>query len=522
MFLLTLLLTFFSINLFSQNMDTLSGVLYQDITLYNDVIYVLEGRVTVPNGRTLTIQPGTIIKGAAGVGVGFGANASYLLIARGGTLNAVGTPLQPIIFTSTADSLDCNHPNYPGLANLTTSDNGLWGGLIILGNAPISAAASAVQVAGIPTTNSNGLYGGTDAADNSGTIAYVSIRHGGTNIGNGNEINGLTLGGVGAGTTIHHIEVVGQQDDGIEFFGGTVNVDDLLVWSPGDDGIDTDQAWAGTLDNFIIICDSATNHALEIDGPEGALLAGHTVRNGSIKGALYSELGDFRQRALGMFSNIYFFNFPDPSSSIGVGDFSLSYNSDLTFANGGLSFQNLQIDTTGMNAPMLTSIFKNGTDAHASIVSSATSTVGANICSFTNWTAAAKEGLLTSEFTNIAVGCNDPMASNYCPFASAAVDCRYDTLVGDCALSLDTRTIEELPSISVYPNPVENQFTIEIFTDQFLNINYNIYDVLGTKIAEGIISETVTILNSSKWTKGMYIVEIQKGKQRVIQKIIKG
>jgi hypothetical protein len=99
-----------------------------------------------------------------------------------------------------------------------------------VGNAPISADASAVQIEGIPPSDQNGLYGGDNPADDSGIIRYISIRHGGANIGEGNEINGLTLGGVGSGTIIEYVEVVANQDDGIEWFGGTVsvkNADDL-------------------------------------------------------------------------------------------------------------------------------------------------------------------------------------------------------------------------------------------------------------------------------------------------------
>src|SRR5690606_11634197 len=150
--------------------------------------------------------------------------------------------------------------------------------------------------------------------------------------GEGNEINGLTLGGVGNGTVIQNIEVIGNQDDGIEWFGGSVNVTNAVVWNASDDAIDTDQAWSGTLDNFVVICvpgSNPTDHALEIDGPEGTLLAGHTVKNGTVKGAANSELADFRESARGTFSNIYFFNFPDPAVA-GLGDFSLSTGSDVT------------------------------------------------------------------------------------------------------------------------------------------------------------------------------------------------
>src|SRR5690554_817568 len=259
----------------------------ENTTWVSDKVYILSSRVTVLSGVTLTIQPGTIIKGEAGTG----ANATALIIARGGKLMAEGTVTQPIIFTSVADEIQPGQIDSP---NMDTALDGLWGGLIVLGNAPISASNPSIQIEGIPPSDQNGLYGGSDPADNSGVLKYISIRHGGSNIGEGNEINGLTLGGVGAGTVIENIEVVSNQDDGVEWFGGTVNVKNVIVWNSGDVAIDTDQAWSGTLDNFIIIAGETTDHALEIDGPEGSLIDFHTIKNGSIKGHAAAELADFR------------------------------------------------------------------------------------------------------------------------------------------------------------------------------------------------------------------------------------
>jgi len=301
---------------------------------------------------------------------------------------AEGTEASPIIMTSIADEIEAGQIDG---GNLDIDLDGLWGGLIVLGNAPISADASSVQIEGIPPSDQNGLYGGSDAADNSGVIKYVSIRHGGANIGEGNEINGLTLGGVGSGTVIENIEVVANQDDGIEFFGGTVNVKNAIVWSSGDDGIDTDQAWAGTLDNFIVVCGSSTDHALEIDGPEGTYLAGHTVKNGSVKGSASSELGDFRSSARGAFDNIFFFGFPDPATD-GRGDLSLSSGSDVTFGAGNLTFNNLNVILPANVT--LSQVFKNGTDVHATSVTSKGS-LGASKTSFMNWTLTASRGQLT-------------------------------------------------------------------------------------------------------------------------------
>ena len=253
-------------------------------TWFSDTIYQLGGRITVEDGATLTIQPGTVIKGEAGTG----ANATALLIARGGKLIAEGTPQLPIIFTSVADEITPEmiyQGNFQS-PNLDPTVNGLWGGVIILGKAKISPKPDAtgevisVQIEGIPTSDANGLYGGNEDTDNSGIMKYVSIRHGGTNIGSGNEINGLTLGGVGSGTVLENIEVVANQDDGIEWFGGTVNANNVVVWNAGDDGLDTDQSWGGTCDNFVVV--TAAGHAFELDGPEGSYSAGHIFKNGNV------------------------------------------------------------------------------------------------------------------------------------------------------------------------------------------------------------------------------------------------
>lgn len=362
-----------------------TGNITSNTTWETGKTYVLTSRIAVTAGNTLTIQKGVIVKGEAGTG----ANATALLVARGGMIMAEGTADEPIIFTSVADEIQ---PGQIASPNLDPDLNGLWGGVIILGNAPISADASSVQIEGIPPSDQNGLYGGSDAADNSGVLRYVSIRHGGANIGEGNEINGLTLGGVGSGTIIEYVEVIANQDDGIEWFGGTVNVKNALIWNSGDDAVDTDQAWAGTLDNFIVICGNDTDHALEIDGPEGSMLAGHTVKNGSVKGNPASELGDFRSGARGHFENIYFFGFPDPAAA-GRGDFSLSGDATLTnYANGDLTFSNLQC--TPPDGVMLSAIFKNGTEAHASSVASGQNTVGADVSKFQGWSWAAVAGEL--------------------------------------------------------------------------------------------------------------------------------
>ena len=293
---------------------TLSGQITTDQTLTADQIWTLSGRVVVTSGATLTIEAGTIIKATAGTG----ASSSTLIVARGGKLNANGTASAPIIMTSESDDIQVGQTQG---SSLNQNVRGLWGGLLILGNAPCSFSGDVteLQIEGIPASDPSGLYGGNDPADNSGSITYVSIRHGGAEIGEGNEINGLTLGGVGTGTTINNVEVVANVDDGIEFFGGTVNASNLLVWAQGDDGLDIDQAYAGTISNSMVILNDASDHAMEIDGPEGSAAGSFTLDGITLIGTndecdatgVDGEISDYRKGATGANNNVYVMNFTE-------------------------------------------------------------------------------------------------------------------------------------------------------------------------------------------------------------------
>lgn len=350
-------------------------------TWSNDSIYVLASRVTVESGAILTIEPGCIIKGRAGTG----ANATALVIARGAQLMAEGTSASPIIFTSEADQITLGQIQSP---NLTADLNGLWGGLLILGNARISADNESEQIEGIPATDTNGLYGGTDDSDNSGTIRYISVRHGGANIGEGNEINGITLGGVGSGTTIEYIEVVGNQDDGIEWFGGSVNVSNAIVIGAGDDAIDTDQAWSGTLDNFIVI--NPGDEAFELDGPEGTFTgSGHTITNGTVKVDGAAGLIDFDANTDANLSNIFFF---DMTIGQDVEEYT-AFAAQTGFGATGIEAIIPTVDADGNAATYTVADFF--TDMGSSATAVTTASVGADASVFANWTFASATGELS-------------------------------------------------------------------------------------------------------------------------------
>lgn len=365
------------------------GSITADETWTADQIYTLTGKVVVDNGATLTIEPGTIIKGTEGTG----SLASALLIARGSKINACGTADAPIIFTSELDNIEIGQT---AGTNLDETLNGLWGGLIILGNAPGSFEGDVVefQIEGIPADDTFGLYGGTDAADNSGSLCYVSVRHGGASIGENNEINGITFGCVGSGTQVNNIEVIGNLDDGLEFFGGTVNVSNALVWAQGDDAFDIDQAYAGTLNNIVYIAGPDSDHGLEIDGPEGSATGRFTIENGSFQG-LNAEMADFRKSAMGTVRECSFFNFPD-DADLEIDDNESSAN----YTAGTLVLIGLEFVTNQSIADICNDNAELGDDAAFDAqmtldnTTSSSSSKGANTANF-EWTYTNAKGVLS-------------------------------------------------------------------------------------------------------------------------------
>ncbi|PJJ54497.1 T9SS type A sorting domain-containing protein [Hymenobacter chitinivorans] len=201
----------------------------QNTTWTRNNIYLLNGAVYVNDGVTLTIESGTIIKGDL-------TNQGALIIRQGGKINAAGTASQPIVFTS----------NQPA----GSRGPGDWGGLIICGRAPVNLPGNPTIEGGVVAT-----FGGTNAADNSGVLQYVRIEYAGIAFLPNNEINGLTLGGVGSGTTIDHIQVTASGDDSFEWFGGTVNAKYLIALGSTDDDFDTDNGFSGRVQYGLAIRD---------------------------------------------------------------------------------------------------------------------------------------------------------------------------------------------------------------------------------------------------------------------------
>ncbi|AEE53517.1 T9SS type A sorting domain-containing protein [Haliscomenobacter hydrossis] len=198
--------------------------------------YVLDGLVFLEEGGVLNIEAGTVVKFTPRADIN---NPSALVITRGAKIYADGRADAPIIFTAQAD--DVNNPS-----DLGPTDNALWGGLVVLGKGVTQKNGNAqASVEGISTSEPRGFYGGTDNADDSGVLRYISIRHGGRQIASGSELNGLTLGAIGSKTVMDYIEVYANSDDGIEFFGGAPNLKHAIVAFAEDDSYDWDEVYTG-------------------------------------------------------------------------------------------------------------------------------------------------------------------------------------------------------------------------------------------------------------------------------------
>ena len=215
----------------------LSGDITTNTSLDANMNYRLTGALSVKSGSTLTIPAGTTITANTGTSV-------YIVIERGAKIDVQGTAANPVTMTS------------------TNRNPGDWGGLILLGNAISSQGTDVTaEVGGF-------LYGGTDAADNSGSINYLIINYAGAQINADSQYNGLTLYSVGSGTSIENVAMLNGTDDGVEFFGGSVSPTNMYFENNEDDSVDWTEGWNGTLTNaYILHTKAGFSTALEGDGP---------------------------------------------------------------------------------------------------------------------------------------------------------------------------------------------------------------------------------------------------------------
>ena len=316
----------------------LSGTYVEDLTLDANNCYKVNGSLIMAEGTTLTIPAGMTLEALAA-----GANV-YIAIAQGAQIIANGTASNPIVLTSDA----------------AAPSAGDWGGLILLGKAPINSvtgtSTSTSEIASLP-------FGGTDAADNSGSLRYVRVEYSGGAADGQSENNGFSFYGVGNGTTVEYIQAFEGKDDGIEFFGGTVNASFISVVNAQDDSIDWTEGYTGTITNAYVKHGADHDKAIEADGfnTDFSNAAGYfskpTVTNLTIIG-LGSTTGNeairLRAGTQGIFNNVSIEGFEegfdldgdagDNPTGAGVlsGDLSVT---DVTFTDVTLNMKNDTAET---------------------------------------------------------------------------------------------------------------------------------------------------------------------------------
>lgn len=282
----------------NDNVVELKGNYTTDLTLDASKSYTITGPTIFEDGTTLTIPAGTVIKAAA-----TGADV-YLAISQGAKIIAEGTSSQPIIFTSSA----------------TTPNAGDWGGLILLGKAPINSVAggtatSTSEIASLP-------YGGDAADDNSGTLRYVRVEYSGGKADGQSENNGFSFYGVGNGTTVEYIQMFEGKDDGVEFFGGTVNVNNVSIVNAEDDSIDWTEGYSGTITDAYVKHGTDHDKGIEADGyntdignlSSPKFFSKPTVTNLTIEGlgsGTANEAIRLRAGTQGIFNNILLIGFAE-------------------------------------------------------------------------------------------------------------------------------------------------------------------------------------------------------------------
>lgn len=233
--LLMVATTLLAFGAFAQNTVTVATDITSDRTWSHDSIYILYGDIIVKNGATLTIQPGTIIRGDK-------TTLSRIVVSTTGKINAVGTPEEPIVFTS----------NQPAGSRARAD----WAGITICGLAPVNfkdAGGNAIQGRVECGTTTDYDYGGSNPDDSSGVLKYVRIEYAGYVCGTNTELNSLTLCGVGRKTVISHVMTSYGQDDGYEFFGGTSSPDHIVSFGNRDDDLDTDNGWSGIVNHALVV-----------------------------------------------------------------------------------------------------------------------------------------------------------------------------------------------------------------------------------------------------------------------------
>lgn len=496
-------------------------------------VYKVVGQIFVTDGATLTIQPGTVIRG------GDAASKPTLVITRGSKIEAVGTAEKPIVFTS-GRAAGSRNP-------------GDWGGVILLGKGAYNTNGGFNSIEGLPATDDSkfGALAGETAipADNSGTLKYVRIEFGGLLLSSNNEINGLTFGAVGSGTTVDYVQCSFTNDDSFEWFGGAVNCKHLVAYRGVDDDFDTDNGYSGKVQFCLGVKDPnlydatynagtkpSTSEGFESDNNEAGdislpltsaifsnfTMIGPAYRTTLVGGGSY-PLNSHRRAArirrnsaLNVFNSIFMDFaeglFLDNSGSAPSGaSENNAYNNILNFKNNilaGMGAGKVLNVNTGGNHPAgfnATTWFNDGNNTGLS-------------------TPITNTGILTAAYNTLD--------------GSIYTDLDYRPAIGSIALTgadftdaaftgiLSTATVNVLDKknvFKVYPSAFSSTFKLSFNTDSSQDATVSVYNVNGQLVESRSI--TSTKINSedfgASYLSGVYLVNIKQGSDSYTVRAIK-
>ncbi len=311
----------------------LSGTELGDVTLTNNVLWVLDSTYiigdpgSINNSNRITIEPGTRIVALPG------GNAEAFVISRGAQIFAIGTPFAPVVFSSAN----------PTTASIGAAAAGDFGGLVINGLATVNNCdplPSGCVSEGID----DALYGGDDDFDSSGIMKYVRVQFGGDDITPNNQLNGIAFQGVGAGTVVDFIQVHSNDDDGIEWFGGTVRVTHAVVSGVSDDSLDWVNGWTGSLQYAVVDQQGQGDQGIEADnfdeGQTNTPRSQPKLANLTLNGSPSADIGMLFREGTGVnITNSIVKNFGEGCLDIDD-DATFTQSFDGSMPNGTLTIQN--------------------------------------------------------------------------------------------------------------------------------------------------------------------------------------
>lgn len=483
---------------------TISSNITANTTWTAGNVYLLQGQIFVTGNATLTIQPGTIIRGdKASTGAG-------LFITKGAKLMAVGTASQPIVFTS----------------DQAAGSRGLgdWGGVILMGKASNNQPGGIANIEGFAPVPETEFGGGTspDDADNSGVMQYVRIEWGGYVYAPNKEINGLTLGSVGKGTTIDHIQVSFANDDGFEWFGGTVECKYLVSYRNLDDDFDTDFGFRGHIQFGLSVRDPqiadnpsvSTSEGFESDNdasgststPQTAPIFSNMTMVGPYRGNTSSTIAAGYRRGARIRRNsalkIYNSVFMDHPRGVHI-DGTLC---EALATAGSLKFSHNIV--AGNSAGKVTELNAGST------------------FNITSWFSSNMNDSLIST-SGILVTPYNFTAPDYRPAGSSAALTGADFTDGPFAglVAGIENNASALSAVSLYPNPASDEATIGITIEEAAFVNVNVTDITGKTVAavySGTMSPGTTTLqvHTTDLPAGVYFTVITTGKTAKAMKLI--